>query len=166
MARAFTLVELLVVLAILAAGAVLALPAMRTFIERAELRAASGDLFDAIRSARSLAVARNQTVVLRAHDSAGWQAGWTVESGDAVLSRHGPLARGLQIESRMSISTGTPYIAYNGAGRPCTLGNAQAARFGHLRIAHGGHERRIIINMLGRPRLCDPARADSHCGEG
>jgi type IV fimbrial biogenesis protein FimT len=54
------------------------------------------------------------------------------------------------------------HIAYNGAGRGCSAGNGAAARSGTLSLFHGGAIRRIKINMLGRARLCDPAR-DAGC---
>jgi type IV fimbrial biogenesis protein FimT len=54
------------------------------------------------------------------------------------------------------------YIAYNGAGRSCADGNSAAARWGTVSLYHGGHIRRIKINMLGRARVCDPAR-DAGC---
>jgi type IV fimbrial biogenesis protein FimT len=35
-------------------------------------------------------------------------------------------------------------------------------RWGTVSLFHGGHIRRIKINMLGRARVCDPAR-DTGC---
>ncbi|MCG2586138.1 GspH/FimT family pseudopilin [Massilia sp. TS11] len=166
MARAFTLVEMLVVLAILAASATLALPSARAFVAQAELRSASVDLLAAVRATRSLAVAHNRVVYLLpagADLSAGWLLA-TDPGGAGVLARHGPLPAGVTVASRMSNGAGGVYIAYNGAGRPCSMASPLAARWGTLSLHHNGHERRIIINMLGRPRLCDPGRADSHCG--
>ena len=62
--RGFTLVELLVVLAIMAAVAALLTPMLRIGRASAELRTASNEMLTAMRIARSAAIAHNRTVAL------------------------------------------------------------------------------------------------------
>jgi len=62
--RGFTLIELLVVLAVLAAVAAALSPMMRIGRAGAELRAASGEMLAAMRSARSNAIAHNRTTAV------------------------------------------------------------------------------------------------------
>jgi type IV fimbrial biogenesis protein FimT len=170
----FSLIELLVVLAIasilLAAGA----PGLRDLVRTQQLKAASGDLFAAIGQARAQALARGEIVTVLPKGAGGtdWARGWTVfidrdgnrqpNAGDTVLAEHGPLAEG--VAAGFSFTSPTPpfYIAYNGAGRSCRDSNPAAARYGTLSLFHGGGIRRIKINMLGRARSCDPAR-DASC---
>ena len=49
-------------------------------------------------------------------------------------------------------------------GRSCSDTSSLAARWGTLSITSGQQARRIKINMLGRARICDPARDGASCG--
>jgi type IV fimbrial biogenesis protein FimT len=81
---------------------------------------------------------------------------------DELIAEHGPLAPGIAVDFAFTNVAPPYYIAYNGAGRSCADGNSAAARWGTVSLFHGGHIRRIKINMLGRARVCDPAR-DAGC---
>jgi len=178
-ATGFTLVELMLVLAVAAVVLALAAPDLRDLVRRQQLKAASADLLAAVGLARAQALARGQTVIVLARDAAegggdGWAAGWRVfadrdgdgrpGAGDPIIAEHGPLAAGTRSASAFSTPAATPYIAYNGAGRGCGRTHGAAARWGTLSLFHGGATRRITINMLGRARLCDPARDRSCTG--
>lgn len=169
-----TLLELLVVLAIAAVIAGMAMPNLRDLVRAQQIKAASHDLFGAIGAARMQAVARGRKVTMAPADaSAGWRGGWVVfidQDGDRrpgaleeVIMRHGPLAAGIAIGTSFSSQRGAPYLAYNSMGRGCSDTSSQAARWGTLSLAHGGQIRRIKINMLGRARMCDPARDGASC---
>jgi type IV fimbrial biogenesis protein FimT len=171
---AFTLVEALVALAV--AGVLLgaAVPDLRGFAQRQQLRGAANDLLAALHLARAQALGRGDIVVVAPSDPAGraWQHGWTVfadrdgngrpGAGEEVLFRHGPVADGLRIWSRLSAAAPPWYVAYNSAGRSCRAGNGNAANFGTLSLRAGDEARNIKINMLGRARLCNPLR-ESGC---
>ncbi|QNA88522.1 prepilin-type N-terminal cleavage/methylation domain-containing protein [Massilia sp. Dwa41.01b] len=169
----FTLVELLVVVAVAATLLAVALPDLRALVQSTQLRAASNDLFDAIGLARAQAIARNERIALRPRDPAGldWAQGWTVfadrddngvpGAGDDILAVHGALAPGVALAFALTSPAPPYYIAYNGAGRSCSATSSGAARWGTLSLFHGGGIRRIKINMLGRARLCNPARDDN-----
>ena len=172
--RGFTLVELLAVLAIGASLLAIALPDLQALLRAQQLRAASSDLFEAIGLARAQAIARNTRIRLGPRDPAGsdWTKGWTVFAdrdedgaagpGDDIIAVHGPLAPGLAFDMAFNGPAPPYYIAYNGAGRSCSATSSAAARPGTLSLFHGGAVRRIKINMLGRARMCNPAR-DDHC---
>ncbi len=172
--RGATLAELAVVLAIAAVAFALAAPGLHALVSNQQIKAASSELLDAIAHTRAQAIARNQRVKLvpRGAGGADWTQGWTVfvdrdgdrqpGSGDEILAVHGPLPRGLQVDFSFTQSAPPQYIAYNGAGRSCSDTNSGASRLGTLSLFHGGHTRRIKINMLGRVRLCNPAR-DNGC---
>lgn len=169
-----TLAELAVVLAIAAVAFAVAAPDLHALLASQQIRAASNELHDAILYVRAQAIARNEQVKLVPRDPAGadWTRGWTVfidrdgdrqpGAPDEVLAVHGPLPEGLRIDYSFTQSAPPQYIAYNGAGRSCSDGNSGAARLGTLSLFHGGHTRRIKINMLGRVRQCNPAR-DEGC---
>lgn len=171
--RGFTLVELLAALAIGATLLALALPDLNALIRTQQLRSATGDLFEAIGLARAQAIARNTRIKLAPRDPAGadWAQGWTVFAdrdddgvagpGDDIIAVHGPLAPGLAFHFGFTGPAPPYYIAYNGAGRSCSESSSAAARPGTLSLFHGGAIRRIKINMLGRARMCNPARDDN-----
>ena len=171
--RGVSLVELCVVLAVSAVLLGVAVPDLRTLVRTQQLKAATGDLFAALDLARGRALVHGRQVKLVPLDPAGtdWTRGWRVvddrdgngEVGaDEVVAEHGPLADGIAIGFAFTTAAPPYYIAYNGAGRSCADGNSAAARWGTLSLFHGGRIRRIKINMLGRTRVCDPAR-DAGC---
>jgi len=171
--RGVSLVELCVVLALGAILLGIAAPDLRALVQAQQLKAATGDLFAAIDLARAQALTHGRQVKLVPLDPAGadWARGWrvvddrdgdgNVETGE-IVAEHGPLAPGVAVGVAFTNAAPPYYIAYNGAGRSCADGNSAAARWGTLSLFHGTGIRRIKINMLGRARVCDPAR-DAGC---
>ena len=171
----FSLPELLVVLAIAAVMAGIALPDYRQMIRAQQLKAAASDLFGAIDLARTQAIARGRRVQLVPLDAAGgdWSGGWVVfvdqdgdrrpGFGEEVIQRYRAPAKGIAVAAVFSSQQGAAYLAYNSVGRSCSDTSSQTARFGTLSLVQGGQIRRIKINMLGRARLCDPARDGASC---
>ncbi|GAB3467347.1 hypothetical protein GCM10027321_34660 [Massilia terrae] len=170
----FSLVELMVAVAVtlllLAAG----VPSFADLIRAQRIRTATAELFDAIALTRAQAMARGEMVEIMPANAErnDWTQGWIVfidrdgdrqpGAGDEFISVHGPLHRG--VASSFGFTSPAPpyYIAYNGAGHSCSDTNTSAARLGTLSLFDGRYVRRIKINMLGRPRICDPAN-DSSC---
>jgi len=171
----FSLAELLMTIAVMAVVLSVALPNLRQLLRDQQLKAAVNDLFSAINLARSQAIARGARVELApaGPDGADWSRGWVVfvdkdgdrrpGSGDEVIAAHGPLADGIAVATVFSSQQGSAYFAYNGAGRGCTDTSSAAARWGTLSLLRDGQVRRIKINMLGRARICDPAREGAAC---
>lgn len=173
--RGVTLLELLVVIAILCVMLSVALPDMRNLVRAYHLKAAVNDLFGAIDLTRTEAIARGRRVQLVPAGDADpdWSRGWVVfvdENGDRrpngaeeVIMRHGPPADGIAIDAAFSGQHRSTYLAYNSMGRSCSDTSSLAARFGTLSLVQGGQTRRIKINMLGRARICNPARDGASC---
>lgn len=170
----FTLIELITVLALAAIVLAIGAPNLIELVRAQQIRVATADLYDALALARAQAMARNERVEVVPKDSGGsdWTSGWTVfvdrdgnrapGPGDDIIAAHGPLARGMSTAFSFTSAAPPYYIAYNGAGRSCSDTNSAASRMGTLSLFHGSVVRRIKINMLGRARVCDPAR-DSSC---
>lgn len=168
----FSLVELLVVIAVAAILLGIAAGDLRSLIRHQQLKAALSDLFGAIDLTRSQAITRGMRVYL-APSAEGWSGGWTVfvdkdgdgmpGEADELISVHGPVAKGIVIASGFTSPRTPDYIAYNGGGRSCSHASSMAARWGTLSLALDGQTRRIKINMLGRARACDPARDGASC---
>lgn len=184
---AFTLPELLVVLAIVTVLLGASASVYHTTLLRLHARAASDDFESAASLARTVAMGRGSIVVLAAREGgddgeggeegkpggAAWQHGWTVfidndgdgrpGPGDEIIHQQAALNHGIHFRTRFTSGTGAQYIAYNAAGRPCRADNSQAARWGTLAIEAGGRQTNLIINMLGRMRVCDPKKDGASC---
>jgi type IV fimbrial biogenesis protein FimT len=170
----FSLLELMTVLAVAVVVLAVGAPNLIELTRAQHIRIAAADLFDAIALARAQAMARNELVdiVPNGPDGTDWIGGWTVfvdrdgnrlpSAGDEIIAVHGPLAPGIATAFAFNSPAAPYYIAYNGAGRSCSDTNSASARMGTLSLFDGALVRRIKINMLGRPRMCDPAR-DSSC---
>ncbi|WP_372778456.1 GspH/FimT family pseudopilin [Litorivivens sp.] len=78
--RGFTLMEMLVTLAVVAIVASLAVPSFQNMIATQRVRSAANDLVASLNFARSEAVKRNATVTMTPA-AGGWSDGWTVASG-------------------------------------------------------------------------------------
>lgn len=170
-----TLIELLVVLALAAILLGVAAPAFQQSLQRLRLQAAANDLQAAINLTRSQAMARGGKVLMAPLEPSGtdWQSGWAIfidrngnrrpDPGDALLYRHDPLRPDITVSTRFTVGGAPDYIAYNAAGRTCRADNSLAARWGTLTLTQGDQARSLIINMLGRVRVCDPRTEHSKC---
>lgn len=169
----FTLVELLATLAIVAILVAMGVPAFAGFMRQLELAAATNDLFAAIHLARAEAIRLDERVdMVPAGADGDWSSGWVVfvdrndnqraDNGERILFRHGPAPKGLQIKAVLTDST-VQYLAYTGAGRTRTNASAYRTQFGTFTLQSGDRVRKIKLNFLGRPRICNPEQEKTSC---
>ncbi|TFW09604.1 prepilin-type N-terminal cleavage/methylation domain-containing protein, partial [Oxalobacteraceae bacterium OM1] len=124
-----SLVELMVVLAIMLILFGIGIPSLRGFIRENRLVAATQDLFVAVQTARSEALARGARVDLVPAADGDWAAGWLVfvdangdrqlQRGESVVLRHAALAAGIRVKADFTDGR-RPYLAYGAAGRTVT----------------------------------------------
>lgn len=90
--RGFTIIELMMVIAILAVLSSVAAPSFREMIVASRVRSAASDLYEAVLLARSEAIKRNASIDI-VPDAGGWAAGWSVrvQSDATVMSTHDAL---------------------------------------------------------------------------
>lgn len=164
--RGFTLVELAVTFSVAAILFTVGVPSFVGLIRDTQIIATTNDFFAAINLARAEAVQRGARVdMVPAEEDGDWARGWVVfidknrdlrpGDTDVIIFRHGPAPKGMHITARLSDST-VQYLAYNGAGRTRTHENGYRTQFGTFTFELESKVRKIKLNFVGRPRICNP----------
>ncbi len=163
----FTLLEALVVMALVSVLAGIAAPAMNRLRQQHRMQAQAEALFSSLMLARSEALRLQQrvTVCVRTPDdrcaSTGpWTRGWMVfvdgnanaqrERDERLLQKHEALPAGLTLEGNSLVSR---YVSYGLEGRSQTISGAFQAGTLTLCQAEALQIWRLVINALGKPRL-------------
>lgn len=165
--RGFSLLEALVVLALLAILTGLAVAGVAGLRSRHELQAVAEDVWNGMMLARSQALVHQQRVVLcpvtsdkRCDTQGQWQQGWQVfvdlnhngqrDAQETLLQSWGGLQQGMRLSGNSTVNLG---VGYGADGRSeSRTGGFQA---GTLTLCRAGLDEgwKIVINSLGRPRL-------------
>ncbi len=137
--RGFTIIELMVVVAVVAVLAAVVAPSFSTFILGQRVKTASFDMASSLLLARSEAIKRNTDVTIAPKDTAaGWSGGWKVTFGATTLSEQLAYS-GLTING----PTGPASVIYKGSsGRP----NAGKATF---QLNGGSSTRCVTVDLSG-----------------
>ena len=118
LSRGFTLIEMLVTLAIFAVLLMIAIPSMRPFLQSQSVKNASMDINSTVALARSEAIKRNATVDVTANSATDWSQGWVVsQNTPAAVIRKQPALGNLVITS----SSGS--FSFDGNGRMTSTGS-------------------------------------------
>ena len=153
--RGFTLIELMVTIAILAIALGIAVPNLQEFVRRNNLAAATNNMVSSLALARSEAVRRAARVTVAADDWAGgWQvfvdtgtAGDPSEADDTVLRVYQPNASGAAAITLDDDTSG--YVSYLPSGVSDVNGGSGSGSF---EVSLDGNARLICINNTGRVR--------------
>lgn len=165
----FTAIELIAIVTIVGILLAVAIPSFQSLIQRQRLTTAANALFMAVNLTRSEAIQRGTRVdLVPAGDGHSWNDGWVIfvdtngnrrpDAGETIVFMHDPVDRDLRITPRFTDSK-VQYIAFNGSGRTRTNASRHTSQSGHWLLELGTQSRKIVINFLGRPRVCDPQGA-------
>ncbi|RTZ60980.1 MAG: hypothetical protein DSZ32_02655 [Gammaproteobacteria bacterium] len=161
----FTLLELIITLAIVGVLLVIAIPSFKSLRTETRLTALTNELISAYRLARNRAIHSNKRVTLcRSKDGAtcytgqGWNDGWMVfeefanyavrEPDEIILLVHEPVTGGLTISANAPVKD---YISFTPAGYALYKNGGFVA--GTITVAAGASFRKIILGSGGRVRI-------------
>ena len=180
-APGFTLVELMVTIAIAAILLMIAAPSFTGFQRNSELTSTVNSLVAGIGAARGEAMKRGMRVYVVPADAANWSSGWVVfvdqnadgaytEGTDIAVLKQGPLPAYFTTTGTGTANAAPPYILFDPSGYPKTTGGG----FGPITLSIARNDvtgaavfdqtRRLVIASAGRVRTCRPASAtDNQC---
>ena len=164
----FTLIEMLVVLALVSILMSLAAPSLAAMVNSMRLTVAVNSLFSSLMLARSEAVKRNARVVVcksvggeACVTTGGWEQGWIVfhdannnglrDAGEVLLLQQQALPAGVRLSGNSPLAN---YVSYTATGTTSYVSGAfQAGTLTACKESSTqGDARQIVISSAGRPR--------------
>jgi len=182
-AKGFTLIELMVTLALVAILMVVVVPSLTTFQRNSQLTSFSNTMLASINAARGEAMKRGRYAMVVPTDGTNWSSGWVVfvdmnrsqayESANdfTILTREAPPSYlDIAISADGSAADSPPYIMFDASGYAKTkAGGFGANTFEIKRNDVTGTDqlkqtRRLKIASTGRVRVCTPvSTTDAQC---
>lgn len=175
----FTLVELLVAVAVLAIVLTIAIPSFASIAQRARLKSAADKLRSELSEARTEALRRNRNVVVsftRSTDGATWCYGFTLNDSGCDCSQTNPGAADycfVDVNGSTPIRRVVSSSDYAGVSLSASTITGDRLRFSSVRptldagsvtfTSSGGDSVRVTASNFGRLRLCSPA-GDTYYG--
>jgi type IV fimbrial biogenesis protein FimT len=175
--KGFTLIELIVVVALIAIMITLAAPSFVRFQRSSELTGVANSLIGAMSAARAEAMRRNRNAYVVPLTANDWTSGWRVYVDMNGNAAYDSTTDFLVIEeARMPGSVTTPaaglnqfsdgssmYIMFNGSGFPRQSNGAFIAASGLELKYDNSLRRRVVLTLAGRMRVCDPVKEPTTC---
>jgi type IV fimbrial biogenesis protein FimT len=182
-AGGFTLIELMVTVAIIAIAMTVAVPSLTTFQRNSELTSTINTLLAAMNAAKGEAMKRGREAMVVPVDGVNWSSGLRVfvdinrtrsyvAAEDILIYETKELPSYITVTGSPNspIVDASPYILFDASGFPKTRANA----FGALTMTiyrsdvsaaeQPSQTRRLILSSSGRTRTCKPASAsDTLC---
>lgn len=158
-ARGFTLIEMMITVAVLSIILAMAVPSFREAIENARLSTQVNEFVTGLNTARSEAIRTGEQIWLVAKEG-DFNKGWCVRTtnddcgSDAPappdLLVHAALDARLKLTDADAPEPDKPHIAFNRLGALATLADARTIEIAPKNCASGQSKRLIGINAIGR----------------
>lgn len=149
----FTLIELMITVAIIAILASIALPSFRSMIRNAQTRNAAEAITNGLQKARGEAVARNTNVEF----VLGVDSSWLVQLPGPTILESRLSAEGSADTTVTALPTAATTATFNSFGR--VVANADAsAMLAQVDLATSGGNQplRVTLGVGGNARMCEP----------
>jgi prepilin-type N-terminal cleavage/methylation domain-containing protein len=143
----FSMVELLIAVAIMGIIALLGYPYVATYLQSAQLRAAAEELVTIVNGARQIAIARNTTVCVTLSDNAvtyttGVSSGC---AGGTLFTGAGTAADGtMRLQNSMQVTASTASVTFT------SLGAAVPAGTYTVHNPNTGSNLSVVVSAAGR----------------
>jgi type IV fimbrial biogenesis protein FimT len=179
--RGFTLIELMVTIAVAAVLLVVAVPGVLSFQRNSEMTSITNSLLSAINAARAEAMKTGLNAMVVPADGKTWSSGLIVfvdkdrdnvytASSDVLVLEREAMPSYITISGTGNANSGAPYIMFNGSGYARSYGSSPGVANLTLTIARNdiaaaqvnAEMRRIVVALTGRVRSCRPSN-DSSC---
>lgn len=147
--RGFTLIEVMIAIAVLGIMSSIAVPYFREMIASQRVRSTASDAYGGLLLARSEAMKRNATAAMTANDAADWTQGWKVGITGTDFLNQAALDNGMIVDG-----PDTGAIGFLWTGRPDT--DSVGARIKVSSSVPGVQARCIQLSLSGMPenKLC------------
>ncbi len=168
-ASGFTLIELMIGIAIVAIVLALGMPSFGAWIQNGRLRNASESILNGLQLARSEAVKRNTPVQFTLGAGSAWTVGCVTVTANCPTSIQSRSAGdGSSDAITVEATDGTP-IVFDSLGRMIAPVPGGGAIFTAMNVdadpavlsAAQSRDLRITVNISGNIRMCDPNVSDS-----
>jgi type IV fimbrial biogenesis protein FimT len=159
----FTLIELMVTIAIAAVLMTVAVPSFVQFQRNARLSDAVSDFMAGANTARANAMKEGVNTYMVAANGTSWSSGWLMfadrnfdqaynaSTDEQILSRQAVDAS-VTIKTSSGSSLGDGYLLFNGSGYPRLKTGAFAGAT--IELSNGGRTRSVMVDLAGRVKSC------------
>ena len=161
--RAFTLIELMIALAVLTILLSIVGPSFGDFIRSNRLKTAAFDLVVSLNYARSEAIKRNNDATVTPAGGA-WNAGWLVQAGGATVKVY-QAPEGVEIAPVADGAAWAGAVTFRRNGRPSGFSTMLFT----LRLADAGDNRFVrcvLLDFGGDATIREDANHDGDCSNG
>lgn len=154
----FSLVELMIGVAIMGLLLSFAVPNLRTWILNAQIRNAAESILNGMQLARAEALARNTPVAFVLRPVAGTDStSWDVfVVGDAVAKASRLSSEGSDSVSRAVLPGGATTVTFDNAGMAIAGGITSIALDSTILPAAASNDLMVIVGLGGSIKMCDP----------
>jgi type IV fimbrial biogenesis protein FimT len=161
----FTLIELMIAIALLGIVAALGLPSYNVWIQNTMIRNAAESIQNGLQKARMEAVKRNTSIYFELGANSAWKVGCvtpTADCPDPIEKRAAKEGSSTNI-SVPAVPAGATTVVFNSLGLVLTIPFAATAPFNQLDItnltlsAADRRNLRILVGPNGNVRMCDPS---------
>jgi type IV fimbrial biogenesis protein FimT len=152
--RGFSLIELMVTIAVMAIMASIAIPSFQSWLRNTQIRNAAESVTNGLQRARSEAVARNTRISF----TLGADSSWTINVVTPASVLEQRLAtEGSKNVTRTVLPAGATAVTFNNFGQIVANANASPPLTQVDLAAVGGSQNlRVTIGAGGNARMCDP----------